>query len=355
MKKAKIARMARERIDKLQPRKPGTPFLLKALPEPRDMQKVLVISDIHLGDAHSLLMDSSTIQALTGAISGMGRVDELVLLGDVFDFWQSPFTEAVAMARDFLAALYTLENVERIVYVVGNHDHHVFRMWYETEVSKRFLAGELEEPGLTMPLTDQCPVMEPLKPADATVPLFMTYPVHQLQVCGKSVELTHGHMLGFYERSLWSLRKRSSLGSVIMSKQGTIDLDDMEKFMSPFYEMTALSTLIPKVVEGRHLTYRAVDKTSGIWGVSGETRASFDRGNPIEKCAVAIEALLDHFFESKPDYFVFGHTHMPGILELPVSGTIAVNSGCWLGGLNTEENRKIIVEIAEEVRLIRVA
>lgn len=277
-----------------------------------------------------------------------------MLLGDVFDFWQSPFADAVERARGFMAALFRLENVERMVYIPGNHDHHVFRMWYEEKVSRGLREGKLEPPELAIPLTDDCPVMTPLRPEDARVPLYFTYPMYQVQVGDKVVLLTHGHLLGFYERSVWAPKKHSRLSSLILNRSEKLELDDMETFISPYYEMTALSTLVPGVVEGRYWIYRVVNRTSKLWGVSKESRASFYRGTTVEENAVEIETLLDHFCAEMPDYFVFGHTHRAGRLKLPLSGTVAINSGCWVGGETEEESRKTLVEISERARLLRI-
>lgn len=349
-----IARKARERIEHLRSCVHGARSTFHASPEePGDIDRMIVISDLHFGDVHGLLVDERAIRDLSEAISGMGRVDELVLLGDVFDFWQSPFAEAVAQAKDCMAALFALQNVGRIVYLVGNHDHHVFRMWHESEATTRLMAGDLEPPPLAIPLSPGGPVFEPLKPAGSAVPLFTAYPAYRARVRGKVVLLTHGHVLGFFERSLWA-PSQSRVSSLVMNKPGRLDLDDMERFMAPFYEMTALSTQVPRVVEDRHWLYRLAEKTSRFWDVSSDTRTSTYRGNPIEKCAVEIEALLDHFCEDAPDYFVYGHTHKPGVLRLPLSGTTAVNSGCWLGGLNRPEDRRTVVEISDRARIIRV-
>jgi UDP-2,3-diacylglucosamine pyrophosphatase LpxH len=351
----RIAREARERIALIASRLPGAGSFFRPLTEePRKVDKLVVISDTHFGDPNELLVTPRAIEELTGAIAGMGTVDELVLLGDIFDFWQAPFPEAIARARDFMAALFTLENVGRMVYVVGNHDHHVFRMWYEGEVSKRLEAGDLEQPELAIPLTSGCPAMEPLKPAGARVPLFMSYPMHQVRVKDKVVLLTHGHLLGFYERSLWAPKRHSRFSSLMLNRSDKLDLDEMEKFISPYYEMTALSTFVPGVVEGRYWIYRMVNRTSRMWGVSNDTRASFYRGTTIEENAVEIEALLNHFCAEMPDYFVYGHTHRAGRLALPLSQAIAINSGCWVGGDSDVNARNTLVEISDEARLIKL-
>jgi len=351
----RIAREARERIALMAARIPGARAFLRPFTErPRQVEKLVVISDTHFGDPNELLVHPKAIQDMTDAIAEMGTVDELVLLGDVFDLWQAPLHEAIARGRDCMAALFSLDNVKRMVYMVGNHDHHIFRMWYEEEVGRRLRAGDLEQPELAIPLTSDCPAMAPLKLEGTKVPLYMTYPMYQVQVKDKVVLLTHGHLLGFFERSLWGPKKHSRLRSLMLNKSDKLDLDDMERFMSPYYEMTALGTCVPGVAEGRYWVYRMVSRTSKMVGVSSHTRTSLYRGNTIEENAVEIEALLNHFCPEMPDYFVYGHTHRSGRLVLPLSNTIAINSGCWIGGQSDPDARNTIVDISDEARIIKV-
>ena len=109
-------------------------------------------------------------QTLTEAIKDLGRIDELVLLGDIFDFWQAPVAEVLAKSRDLMAALFTLENVGRMVYLPGNHDHHVFRIYHAEQLAKRLRDGEIELPELRIPVTADCPVVDSIKPEGARVP-----------------------------------------------------------------------------------------------------------------------------------------------------------------------------------------
>ena len=349
----RIAREARRRIELVTSRLPRASFRKLGPPEAEAADRIVVISDTHFGDPFDVLTSTRAIEALTERIESLGPIDQLVLLGDVFDFWKSPFSEAVARSRDFMSALYMLDNVKRMVYLPGNHDHHVFRQYYNERVAASLREGLLEPPDLTMPLTTDCPIMGALKPKAARVPLFAVYPVHNVNVRGRRVLLTHGHMLGFFERSLWS-PGQSRIATLLVRKSENLDLEEMERFLSPFYEMMALSALVPGVLEGNYRVYRFLARTGKILGLQGESRVSTYRDTTIEQNAAEIEALLDHFCDEKPDYFIFGHTHMAGRLELPISGTTAINSGCWLSDDVAEDSKNTILEIADEARLIKV-
>ena len=349
----RVAREARRRIELVASRLPRTALFKSGRGAVEEADRVVVVSDTHFGDPFDVLTSAKAIEALTDRIESLGAIDELVLLGDVFDFWKSPFKEAVARSRDFMSAVYMLENVKRIVYLPGNHDHHVFRQYYNEQVTESLRRGVVEPPELTMPLTADCPIMNVLKPRAARVPLFAVYPAHNVNVRGTKVLLTHGHMLGFFERSLWRPRQ-SRISTLLVRKSENLDLEEMERFISPFYEMMALSALVPGVLEGNYRVYRFLARTGKVLGLQGESRDSTYRDTTVEQNAAEIEALLDHFCEEKPDYFIYGHTHRAGRLELPISGTTAINSGCWLGDSVTEDSRNIILEITDEARLIEV-
>lgn len=77
----------------------------------------------------------------------------------------------------------------------------------------------------------------------------------------------------------------------------------------------------------------------------------------MDKNAADVEALLDHFYEEKPDYFIYGHTHRAGALLLPLSGTEAINSGCWISDGVENESMNLVLEISEgedEVNLLKI-
>lgn len=348
-----IAVEARRRIELIASRIPGARALVKHVLPEAVADRLVVVSDMHFGNDYGALGTADKRMRLTDGIRELGQVDELVLLGDIFDFWTTTLDNALEQSRELISSLFKLENVGRIIYIPGNHDHHAVRLYHNEQVSNRLRSGELEPPPLTIPLVADCPVLEPLRPDGATVPLFMTYPWHHVMVRGKTALLTHGHLLGFFERSLWR-PKRRFLNAFLLKKNPSVGLDDMEAFLSPYYEMLSLSTAVPGVVDGRYRFYRIVSRTAKMLGFEGEYRVSSFRDTTIEENAIEIEALLDHFYEVKPDYFIYGHTHRAATLDLPLSGTTAVNTGAWFNNPGDAENhsRYTIVEVTDKPRII---
>jgi UDP-2,3-diacylglucosamine pyrophosphatase LpxH len=352
--RSRIAEEARHRIELIASHISGARSLVKpALPD-AVADRLVIVSDMHFGNDYAALTDPENQKRLTEGIRALGPVDELVLLGDIFDFWTASLSDALKSARQLMASLFKLDNVGRMIFIPGNHDHHVVRLRYAEQVSSKLRSGDLEPPELTIPMISDCPALEPLKPGGATVPLFMTYPWHQVTVRGRTALLTHGHLLGFFERSLWR-PKRMFLNAYLLKRNPSVDLNDMEAFLSPYYEMLSLSTAVPGVVDGRYRFYRVVSRTARVLGFEREYRVSSFRDTTIEQNAVEIETLLDHFFSEKPDYFIYGHTHRAGALNLPLSGTLAVNTGGWFIEPNPANNsRYTIIEVTDEARIIEL-
>jgi UDP-2,3-diacylglucosamine pyrophosphatase LpxH len=352
--RSRIANEARRRIELIASRIPGARALFRPPGAPESTaDRLVIISDTHFGNEFAALSTDHALERLVATLAAMGDIDELVLLGDIFDFWTTTVTEAIELSRVTMSELFKLDNVGRMVYIPGNHDHHVVRLRHTELTNKRLRDGDLERGELTVPLTEDCPVLEPVKPEKAQFKAFMTYPWYQVEVRGKAALLTHGHLLGFFERSLWKPR-RKFLNAFLLKNNPSVGLDDIEKFVSPYYEMVTLSTEVPGVIDGRYRFYRMVSRTAKLLGFEKDYRVSAYRGTDIEENAVEVEALLDHFCGEMPYYFIYGHSHKPGMLDLPLSGTRAVNTGCWFNDPSSRENIYTIVEVTDDARLIDI-
>lgn len=96
-----------------------------------------VLSDLHLGAQLSALnpvpgpSGSSAFDSLIQAIKPeCGKLDYLVLLGDIFDLSMVSFRDAWASAQGFFSLLDAHNITDKIIYVPGNHD---FTMWHYFE------------------------------------------------------------------------------------------------------------------------------------------------------------------------------------------------------------------------------
>jgi len=91
--------------------------------------RTAIISDLHLGAGSDadLLRRPEAFAVLAEAIEG---VDRLVLLGDILELRDRPFTEAMERATPILGKLAGLTGGEVIV-VPGNHDYRLISTWLE--------------------------------------------------------------------------------------------------------------------------------------------------------------------------------------------------------------------------------
>src|SRR6476659_3595826 len=86
--------------------------------------RALVISDAHFGawTGRDLLKAERYLERLAPALEG---IDELIFLGDLFDFLFGSVEEAVDSASGLLGLIAARLQGGRLVFLAGNHDHHL--------------------------------------------------------------------------------------------------------------------------------------------------------------------------------------------------------------------------------------
>ena len=145
----------------------------------------LIISDTHFGLDSSTLSNPAKVDQLMLEISEFeSGCDEVVLLGDIFDFWRVRPENAVRGSVPFLKRL-SRENL-MIRYVVGNHDHHLVVQKQEAEFMERAARGDLY------------PVYIPSLSWRRTfcgLDIEMIYPAYRARCCHRTFLFTHGHHL----------------------------------------------------------------------------------------------------------------------------------------------------------------
>ncbi|MFX1346902.1 MAG: metallophosphoesterase [Promethearchaeota archaeon] len=98
--------------------------------------KLLAISDTHLGEDTSFLSFPSGLHHLWDTLketfgSGASRdftIDELILIGDIPDTALSSTSQVITQTNAFIQTLGSAANIEKTVYIPGNHDH---TLWTE--------------------------------------------------------------------------------------------------------------------------------------------------------------------------------------------------------------------------------
>jgi len=86
--------------------------------------RALVISDTHFGawTGRDLLREQFFLERLAPRLEG---IDELIFLGDLFDFLFGSVDEAVDAADGLLGLIAAKMAGKRLVFLAGNHDHHL--------------------------------------------------------------------------------------------------------------------------------------------------------------------------------------------------------------------------------------
>ena len=193
----------------------------------------VVLSDCHLGARESLLTHVDGSGAIAEGPSEVllsfaeamreslrGERPKLVLLGDALDLGLSPFGDVSKCFLQLLDAFFPAGGSDvfdrEIIYVAGNHDHHLWRMAQDNGFVTAIENGELPEDldavtGIFGTPPHRCRLMESLlahRPHLAHASVRIAYPNWGLSdpTAGRAVVMHHGHYLDGTYRALSSLR-----------------------------------------------------------------------------------------------------------------------------------------------------
>ncbi len=290
--------------------------------------KILVLSDTHFGDDSALLTDERLVERLVDALADRGEVSELVLLGDVLDLWVKITVPALRRARIFIDRLSRLENVEKVVYVPGNHDYQMFLDAFRLETDVRVMQGDLTVPRFVPARHYGSTVLSGLAHPGTRVKFSMTYPFLTRRARGVSVVLCHGHHLDFYStahgwaKSFWLGRH------IIKKRRKKASLHDIEMANIPFCVTMSAAPWVPELVNEGLRYYRIISFFAKLFR-SESLRTSPLRDSLIRENYEEIAQFLPQLEQPLPAAFVFGHTHRPGIGELPGARVTIANTGSW--------------------------
>ncbi len=269
----------------------------------------LIISDTHFGlDSSTLKSPAKVDQLLQEIWEFEGGCDEVVLLGDILDFWRVRPEIAVKDAIPFLKRL-SLEDL-KMRYVVGNHDHHLVVQKQEAEFMERAARGDL------------FPVYVPTirwRRTFCGIDIEMLYPTYRARCCQRSILFTHGHHLdGIQNYTLQLVEKLRRL-----SGEESLPADQ-EMMMTYAYEGIYRSACIGEMVSFENSIWKASGLLQRInAGVFSNQRKASVEGQ--------YEAILNFIRErslGKVDCFIYGDTHRPGIFQRR-GGPLAVNAGSF--------------------------
>lgn len=322
----------------------------------RSPEKIVVISDIHFGEGDALLRvrderdveGRARVDGLIEWLDAQGHFQEIVLLGDIWELWTGTFDEAVGESAHFLARLAELD-AERILFVPGNHDHHLL---VQHQMVEQILAMRddraLEVPAQTQRRFEDSHLARLLPPA-ARDRFIVTYPDHFATVGNKKVVFHHGHHTAILHRG----RDVFSSGPLfILQRMEEIGLHEVTRS-----DLELAVTIVFEWLYTASLGQRTRAKMNALWDrfLTLRTRLStisaailypiqrqvsqHARGTVAQEVgsyAAAVNRILalaqeEHGQPLLCDAYIFGHTHRAGIARTPEAPhRLLANSGTWL-------------------------
>jgi len=295
--------------------------------------KVLTVSDLHLGEDDSLLHDNDfgIIDTTVGKIRELSMADEnadvesgidtLILLGDMVDLSEAQDEKAYRKARFFLEKLMADVPIEKLVFVPGNHDHHIWIEVMEGELGR--LGGDCRQVrDLPHSVKNPPEFMEKCMPSANRPPeVEVCYPHYILKEGDKWFMFDHGHLFSTLFPRLSRIpvirrllkfskntKKVKTLGELedeicafmewIWYPKETSWLDIREKF----YDCTRKIALKVKFKSKWRTTFR-----EDIRPIYDDCLGEQIRWYLLKICKISPVDLYEKDF-----HLVFGHTHIGG-------------------------------------------
>lgn len=269
-------------------------------------------------------------------------VDRLVLLGDVWEMSFQHLGSAVESSRSFFAELERRFADIEVLYLPGNHDHHLVI---------RAADEHRERQALGLPEHDPFTVAPAARLFEHLCPRLRVRTAYPL-LTDAGVCFTHGHYLSSHLDGLgW--RTFDRLGWLILHKERRSDLSavDYEALITPLHEFVYQVAQLPDGVRAQQEFERLLGRLAGLAGLPGKLgskvgglardlrrseqriiEAQMERlRHPFEGVLRAMDLVMDNLAVGEAcDHVVFGHTHTP-FVEQRLEGMTRTyhNAGSW--------------------------
>lgn len=218
--------------------------------------KIAIISDTHLGNPESRLLEdgalTATYETLRLSIRSFNNnkpLDYLVLNGDILDFTSDSLEKTMSSATPFFQGIHSDKLAKKLLYIPGNHDRQIWDMveWESNVLGRlrehrspqkfrRTRPGVLDASSGRLELLDsgqekgkqpeRAVFLEGLFEERLTLPIYVTYPNLYIKTKKDLILVTHGHAVGL----AWVLLSEL-LGSHV--KEGKLSLTEMEEYNAP--------------------------------------------------------------------------------------------------------------------------
>jgi UDP-2,3-diacylglucosamine pyrophosphatase LpxH len=322
--------------------------------------RALVISDTHFGawTGRDLLAEEPYLERLAPALEG---VDELIFLGDLFDFLFGSVAEAVDSSSGLLALIAEKLPGKRLVFLAGNHDHHLVHRDAENRLEAALAdgvsPGELDGPpdgSGTGPGFFRSFLARRLPGVEVEI----AYPTYMFG----GVLCTHGHYLDPHARLAGSrgdrLLTRTLWSIATGGPEEPKTLEDYESVITLLTEWLYIAAQMPHGTHAQQNIFRAAQRAGwvesalklplrGLRRLAGErpppggdkpqptypAASVVSPSDPSERALEAFSRVVENLgWREQSDQIVFAHTHQPlaDVRSARDSRTRYWNTGCWI-------------------------
>jgi UDP-2,3-diacylglucosamine pyrophosphatase LpxH len=222
--------------------------------------RALVISDTHFGawTGRDLLREEFFLERLAPRLEG---IDELIFLGDLFDFLFGSVEEAVTAADGLLDLIAAKMAGKRLVFLAGNHDHHLVHRDEENRLEAALAGGapvalgEAPGPGYFRAyLERKLPGIE----------IEIAYPTYEFG----GVLCTHGHYLDPHARLSGSradrLLTRTLWGIAAGGPEEPTCVEDYESVITLLTEWLYIAAQMPHGTHAQQNVFRAAQRAGRL-------------------------------------------------------------------------------------------
>jgi UDP-2,3-diacylglucosamine pyrophosphatase LpxH len=328
----------------------------------------VVLSDMHFGVSESTANDLKLLKRVSEFLQDLskGGPIQIIFSGDLLDLNLSTYTHAVEGARGIVGLRRFLQllhepvagqslQVEKFVYLPGNHDYRIWDWLSTRQACMDVLAGGRSLRNVVHPLTrgkwqgrDSC--IAGVFPGDWRDRVLVEYPDHEIATDSGLLLITHGH----YFDPLQTLFKRLK---TLIEKERTPSAAARRMFIetAAYQTLAGCASFTDWTREWVNLLVgpsNVASKLSGaVRGLLGLKRKDFLvsqlRGSAIDTGMLsALEFYLRYFRAPAsppavvPRWVVFGHTHVqdwsstakinPCDRLFPNADIDAINAGAFL-------------------------
>jgi UDP-2,3-diacylglucosamine pyrophosphatase LpxH len=218
--------------------------------------RALVISDTHFGawTGEDILRNPENLALLEPHLD----VDEVIVLGDLFDFLFASEREAFAAASPLLNLLRERLQGKKLVFLAGNHDHHIVTREEHRRIESELLGEEAAPERIAGRRGDF--FLRALERRMEGVELEATYPTYTFA----GVLLTHGHYLDIHANRRGSrptrLLSRTIWSIAIGGEERTPTIDDYEATITLLTELLYTIAQVPNGTHAQRSTFEAFQR-----------------------------------------------------------------------------------------------